>query len=118
MLNQIMLKLMNTMLDETMVEMLTRDYADNPLVMATAAEKLSMRAFIESGMRATSGTELKRPLGSPVVLAPWHEILFSSKQLFGMPTDDPQKVETKTIIGPRAKKPLVLDIPIMVSGMS
>ena len=29
-----------------------------------------------------------------------------------------EKCETKTIIGPRAKRPMVLDIPVYVTGMS
>ena len=29
-----------------------------------------------------------------------------------------EKCETKTVIGPRAKKPIVLDIPVYVTGMS
>src|SRR5471030_3285348 len=29
-----------------------------------------------------------------------------------------EKCETKTIIGPRAKRPLVLDIPVYITGMS
>ena len=29
-----------------------------------------------------------------------------------------EKCETKTVIGPRAKRPLVLDIPIYITGMS
>ena len=29
-----------------------------------------------------------------------------------------EKCETKTVIGPRAKRPLVLDIPVYVTGMS
>jgi glutamate synthase domain-containing protein 2 len=118
MLNQLILKLMDPMLDETMVEMLTREYADNPLMLATVAEKLSTRAIIEAGMRAESGKALERPLGSPIVLAPWHQILLNSKQLFALPTNDPKKIQTTTVIGPNAKKPLVLDMPIMITGMS
>ena len=29
-----------------------------------------------------------------------------------------EKCETKTVIGPRAKRPLVLDIPVYITGMS
>jgi glutamate synthase domain-containing protein 2 len=69
-------------------------------------------------MRAESGKELSRPLGSPVVLSPWDKILLNPKQLFAKTIDDYTQVDTKTMIGPRAKKPLVLDTPIMITGMS
>ena len=29
-----------------------------------------------------------------------------------------EKCETKTVIGPRAKRPMVLDIPVYITGMS
>jgi glutamate synthase domain-containing protein 2 len=51
-------------------------------------------------------------------LSPWDKILLNPKQLFTLPTEDYTKVNTKTIIGPNAKRPLVLDIPIMITGMS
>lgn len=117
-LSWLMIKLMDPTLDEAMVKMLTEDYADNPFLMATVAEKLSPRAMIEAAMRAESGKELTRPLGSPVVLSPWDKILLSPKQLFQLPTQDYTQINTTTVIGPKAKKPLQLDIPIMITGMS
>ncbi len=45
-------------------------------------------------------------------------ILFRGAQLHKMPLNGDEKVNTKTIIGPNAKKPLVIDIPFYVSHMS
>ena len=114
----LMMKVMDPALDEAMVKMLTEDYADNPFLMVTVAEKLSPRAMIEAAMRAEAGKELMRPLGSPIVLSPWDKILLNPKQLFKLPTTDYTTVDTKTVIGTKAKKPLKLDIPIMITGMS
>jgi methylamine---glutamate N-methyltransferase subunit C len=49
--------------------------------MATVAEKMTPRAMMEAAMRAESGKELTRPLGSPVVLSSWDKILLNPKQL-------------------------------------
>lgn len=112
------MKLMDPMLDEATAKMLTEDYPDNPFLLVTVAEKLSPKALMEAGMRAESGKELMRPLGSPVVLSPWDKILLNPKQLFQPTIEDYTKVATRTTIGPNAKKPLVLDTPIMITGMS
>ncbi|WP_378956494.1 FMN-binding glutamate synthase family protein [Pelosinus sp. sgz500959] len=117
-LSWMMMKLMDPTIDEAMVKMLTEDYPDNPFLMVTVAEKLSPRAMMEAAMRAEKGMELSRPMGSPVVLSPWDKILLNPKQLFQLPASDHTQIDTKIVIGPNAKKPLKLQIPIMITGMS
>lgn len=51
-------------------------------------------------------------------LPKWDHIQFLPAQLHKRPLLDEEPVNTKTIIGPRANKPLELDIPIFVSDMS
>lgn len=117
-LNWLMMKLMDPAMDEATIKTLTEDYSDNPFLMVTVAEKMSPRALIEAAMRAEAGVELTRPLGSPVVLSPWDKILMNPRQLFQLPSPDYTQIDTKTVIGPKAKKPLQLAIPIMITGMS
>lgn len=112
------MKMMNPVMDDALGKMLTEDYPDNPAVMMSIGEKLTPLALIESGVRAELGKELQRPIGSPNVLSPWEKILLNGKQLFALPTPSIQQIETKAVIGPNAKKPLSLDIPIMITGMS
>lgn len=50
--------------------------------------------------------------------SPWEKLLLNPRQLFELPTEDIAKIETKVTIGPRAKKPLIIDTPIMITGMS
>jgi len=117
-LSWLMMKMMDPMIDETTVKMLTEDYKDNPFALLTVAEKMTPRAMIEAAMRAELGKELTRPLGSPVVLSPWNKILLNPRQLFELPTTSTLEISTATVIGPNAQKPLELDIPIMITGMS
>ncbi len=112
------MKLTDPMMDEALIKMMTEDYPDNPFVMATIAEKLTPRAIVEACMRAESGKELKRPMGSPLALSPWEKILLTPKQLFELPTPNLNDIKTETVIGPIAKRPLKLAIPIMITGMS
>ncbi len=51
-------------------------------------------------------------------LPKWSDIQFLPAQLSKRPLLDHEEVATKVVIGPRAKKPLTLDIPLFVSDMS
>lgn len=48
----------------------------------------------------------------------WDSLQFVVSQLASKPLPDDAKVDTTTVIGPTAKKPLVLKIPLFVSDMS
>ncbi|QCX38998.1 Rieske 2Fe-2S domain-containing protein [Aureibaculum algae] len=51
-------------------------------------------------------------------LPKWSDIQFLPAQLANRPLLDHENVATKVVIGPKAKKPLTLDIPLFVSDMS
>ncbi len=48
----------------------------------------------------------------------WDEILVKGAQLAKIPLNHDEPVNTKTMIGPKAKKPLVIDTPIYITHMS
>ncbi|MDF1576595.1 MAG: glutamate synthase-related protein [Bacteroidales bacterium] len=52
------------------------------------------------------------------LLPKWDEILFLPAQLATKPLLDADEVDTKVIIGPAARRPLELEIPVFVSDMS
>ena len=51
-------------------------------------------------------------------LPKWENIQFLPAQLWKKPLLDEEDVKTEIVIGPKAKKPLVLDIPLFISDMS
>ncbi|GAA4275854.1 glutamate synthase-related protein [Aquimarina mytili] len=51
-------------------------------------------------------------------LPKWNDIQFLPAQLANRPLLDHEEVATKVIIGPKAEKPLIIDIPLFVSDMS
>ena len=58
-------------------------------------------------------------MGVPAPELPmWQDIQFVTAQLARFPKLDNEPVGTELVIGPNAKKPLVMDIPIFVSDMS
>jgi len=111
-------KITNAVSDSMMSRMLQDPYTENIYSMFPIANKIGFRNIVEASMRAESGKPIERPLGSPVVLSPWEKLLFNPVHLFKMPTQDGVGIHTSVTIGPRAKKPLRLEIPILVSGMS
>ncbi len=118
MINKSFSGLLGPIADQTVASLMTQEYAQNPLVMLTALQKLGFVSMVEAGIRAQTGKELQRPLGSPVVSSPWQSILITPRQLFELPTESVTQINTKTVIGPAAKRPLRLDIPVMITGMS
>lgn len=118
MLEKIMTKLMNVMLDDVIKKTLTEKYPENLFVLATAATKLGPQNIVEATMRAQSGKALSRPYGAINHLSHWNEILLNPRQLFQLPTPDNVSIDTTTVIGPKAKRPLTIHIPIMITGMS
>ncbi|MEM9261246.1 MAG: glutamate synthase-related protein, partial [Bacteroidota bacterium] len=51
-------------------------------------------------------------------LPKWEDIQFLPAQLASRPLLDHEPVSTQLVIGPKAKKPLLLDLPVFVSDMS
>ena len=51
-------------------------------------------------------------------LPKWNDIQFLPAQLASRPLLDHEEVASKVVIGPNAKKPLELDMPLFVSDMS
>jgi len=57
-------------------------------------------------------------MGSKKARISWDDILIKGAQLATLPLNQEEPVSTRTAIGPMAKKPLLIDIPIYVSHMS
>ena len=73
--------------------------------------KHGLKKFGHHGPTAAMGVDRN-------TLPKWEDIQFLPAQLSRKPLLDHDEVDTRVIIGPGAKKPLVLDIPVFVSDMS
>lgn len=73
--------------------------------------KNGLKNFGHHGPSASMGVDRN-------LLPKWESIQFLPAQLSSRPLLDEEKVHTSVIIGPKAKKPLQLEIPIFVSDMS
>jgi len=67
---------------------------------------------------ALTGESIIEPMRSRKPSVSWDDILIKGAQLARLPLNHDETVDTKTVIGPRAAKPLVIGTPIIVSHMS
>ena len=67
---------------------------------------------------AETGESIIEPMRTPRPVIGWDEILFKGTQLATLPLNDNEPVATRTVIGPNASQPLVLETPVYVSHMS
>src|SRR5690606_3112639 len=96
----------------------TETYYRNIMTMVSLFQRIDPQILVENSLRADSGKILKRPLGSPKKFPHCEGILFLPCQMDRLPLKDAEKVDTRTVIGPRARRPLELKIPLIVSGMA
>lgn len=67
---------------------------------------------------AVSGKPIIEAMGTTMPMPSWDDILILGAQLNPMPLEDDAPVDTTTVIGKNAKKPMVLNSPIYISHMS
>lgn len=78
----------------------------------------SCRYMKEIHEMAVSGKTISAAMGTRLPMPSWDDILILGAQLNPMPLDEHAPVNTKTVIGPRAKKPMILENPVYISHMS
>ncbi|MFO7263581.1 MAG: FMN-binding glutamate synthase family protein [Bacillota bacterium] len=110
--------LMNEVADKAVERMARDQYTENLFELVPVARKVGPVNLMETVMRANLGLPPARPLGSYRHFSPWEQFLFNPVHLFRFPTPEDVMVDTAVTIGPRAKKPLTIAIPIMVAAMS
>lgn len=112
-----MLKIMTGTL---MGRMVSNRYSENVFGVVNVMRHVGAEFFVETMMRASPGGKpISRPMGSPLHPSPWEKLYFQPVYLRPrMPTSEKVEIDTRTTIGPRAGKPLQVDIPILITAMS
>ena len=77
-----------------------------------------IRCMAEIHQMAASGESIIEAMGIQNSVPPWDDILILGAQLDTMPLEPHEAVDTTTVIGKHAKKPLILEGPVYVSHMS
>ncbi|MDX2448084.1 MAG: glutamate synthase-related protein [Desulfobacterales bacterium] len=67
---------------------------------------------------AETGESITEPMRTRIPTFSWNELLIKGAQLATLPLNKDEQVETKTIIGPGAAKPLIIQMPFFITHMS
>lgn len=67
---------------------------------------------------AVTGKSSIEAMGTQMNMPSWDDILILGAQLNPMPLDEHADVSLRTVIGKKAEKPMVLDMPVYISHMS
>lgn len=78
----------------------------------------SCRYMEEIHQMAVTGASISGAMGTKMAMPSWDEILLLGAQLNPPPLDDDAPVDTMTVIGKHAKKPMILNSPVYISHMS
>jgi glutamate synthase domain-containing protein 2 len=104
---------------DAFIKRLMKDpYTENIGEMYNVFRKVGIQNVLESDLRATDGEPLQRPFGTPRRLSPWDKLLLNPVYLSRKPTVESVSIDTKVILGPQAKRPLYLEMPITIAGMA
>ncbi len=96
---------------------MTESYEENIWEAVTASRRFSPITNVENSLRSESGKTIERPFGTARKFMNFDGLIFSPAQLATLPTSENIYIDTKIVIGPYAKKPLRLDIPILLGAM-
>lgn len=99
--------------------------APPPVEAAQMDDAIPAKSFdeIETAMAdihtmAATGESIIEPMRTRQPSFSWDDILIKGAQLARIPLNPDTPVNTETVIGPRAEKPLVIDTPVFITHMS
>ncbi len=67
---------------------------------------------------ARNGESIIEPMRTRKPVVSWDDVFILGAQLAKVPLNEDTSVETRTVIGPKAEKPLIMEMPIYISHMS
>lgn len=97
---------------------LSDSYQENVMELMPGLRHMGIQNMLENSLRAETGDLLHRPLGSSKKWPHLDSITFIPAQTSPFPIDNEEAVDLSVTIGPKAKKPLIINIPLMISGMA
>lgn len=104
--------------DSLLLRVMRDPYTENLFELISTTVKVNPINLMETVMRCESGLPIGRPFGSVRHPSPWDDLFFNPVALSRLPTAEKDRIRTDVTLGPKARKPLHLGIPIIISGMS
>lgn len=108
----------NKISNYTIARLLSDKYSQNIAEIITSLKRMSTLNMIEFNMRAQDGKTINRPLGSPKHFPGYDMLMFSTSIMSKLSLPESASIDMRVTIGPKATKPLTINIPLMISGMA
>lgn len=105
---------------EVVQEIPAQENGENPLAYPAEFYRRddSCRYMEEIHQMAVSGKSIIEAMGTKMSMPNWDDILLLGAQLNPPPLDEHADVNIQTVIGKKAKKPMVIEGPVYISHMS
>jgi len=118
-LRRIAVALLNAGMDVLMRRFLRNRYTENLFSMFGVVRRMGLESFGETLLRAAQGRPLSRPMGTPLHFSPWEKLLFQPVFVTPrLPTPQGVEIGTAAVVGPAAQRPLRVEMPVLIGGMS
>lgn len=104
--------------DRFIVRLLHEPYGENLWAVAAGLRHSPLFVTMENALRAQGGHPPSRPVGPARRFLGFEGLVFRPAQLARRPLQPRDPVETTVVIGPRARRPLRLDVPVLIGGMA
>lgn len=105
------------LVDGAIRRLLKTPYPENLWDLVIGMTRVPPTTLLEVELRADKGELLERPLGGLTRVSRWEDVAFNPAQLARPPLPPEARIDTSTVLGPRATRPLRLETPLLVSAM-
>ena len=117
-LGLVLLRPVINLVADSFIKRLMKDpYPENIGEMYNVFAKVGVQNVFESDLRGTTGEPLQRPFGTSKHFSQWDKLLLNPVYLSRQPVVEAVAIDTKVVLGPQAKRPMEIGIPILIAGM-
>lgn len=98
--------------------LLSDKYTQNLMEAYSAGRRISVLNIVEIDLRAENGKIITRPLGSPKRFPGFDNLMFTPRLMTKLSLPENTELNMQVTIGPKASKPLVINIPLIIGAMA
>src|SRR5690625_496664 len=110
--------IMQKVVKHTTEIILSDSYQENLIELLPGMRHMGIQNVLENNLRSQTGDVLNRPLGSSKTWPHLDPITFIPAQTTPFAISSDEEVDLTVTIGPKAKRPMQIDTPLMISGMA
>ncbi|MDQ7093674.1 FMN-binding glutamate synthase family protein [Desulfosporosinus sp. PR] len=114
----IMRYIIGQQVSEFVDKLLSDKYTQNLMEVWPAGKRISVLNILELGFRSQSGKIVTRPLGSPKHFPGYDNLMFSPHLMTKMSLPESTPLNMQVTLGPKAARPMTINIPIMIGAMA